>query len=183
MCDVFEDHPDVAQEREKLWPLIRATPNLDWLLLTKRPENILAALPPDWGDGYPTVWLGTSIEDMRVAYRSDELVKVPAVVRFISYEPALGPLDDLDLSGIDFLIYGGESGLQFRPDNLDWARTMRKKCRAAGIAFFFKQRSGRKSGTEPTLDGTTYHEYPTPRIVTPACASFVNASLVAEKAA
>jgi protein gp37 len=97
MCDLFEDHPDITAERAKLWPLIRATPWLDWQLLTKRHERIAENLPDDWGAGYPNVWLGVSVEDQEYAdLRIPVLLRLPAVVRFISYEPALGPVNLAD---------------------------------------------------------------------------------------
>lgn len=108
MADVFEDHPTVDQERERLWPVIKATPFLDLLILTKRPDRIQANLPADWGEGYPNVWLGVSIENENWVSRADHLRIIPAVVRFVSYEPALGLLDRLNLKGLDWLIYGGE---------------------------------------------------------------------------
>lgn len=163
MCDIFEDHPTTAAELKKLWPLIRETPHLDWQLLTKRPHRIAGSLPADWNAGYPNVWLGTSIEDMRVAERADHLRRIPAAVRFISYEPALGPLDDLDLTGISWLIYGGESGPKHREHDLSWPRAMRLKCAEAGVAFFFKQSAAYRTETGITLDGETVREYPTPR--------------------
>lgn len=165
MCDVFEDHPTIIAQHEKLWPLIRATPMLDWQLVTKRPERIREMLPTDWRDGWSNVWLGTSVEDMRVASRVDHLRSIPAAVRFISYEPALGPLDDLDISGIDWVIYGGESGPKHRPHDLAWPRAMRAKCDAAGVAFFFKQSAARFTEMGTTLDGETVRNYPTPRML------------------
>lgn len=94
MCDVFEDHPTIDAEREKLWPLIRATPWLDWQLLTKRPERIAANLPSDWGIGYPNVWLGTSVEAQAyVEERVPLLTRVHAARHFLSCEPLLGPLN------------------------------------------------------------------------------------------
>jgi protein gp37 len=125
LCDVFEDHPTVAAVRPRLWDLIRRTPHLDWQLLTKRANNIAPSLPPDWGDGYPNVWLGVSIESNEYISRADALRAIPAVVRFVSYEPALGPLVNLNLTGIDWLIYGGESGPKFRAHDLTWPREMR----------------------------------------------------------
>jgi protein gp37 len=94
MCDNFEDHPTVIVELRKLWPLIRATPWIDWLLLTKRYERIERSLPADWGkDGYPNVWLGVSVENQEYAnLRIPALLQVPAAVHFVSYEPALGPV-------------------------------------------------------------------------------------------
>lgn len=160
LCDVFEDHSTVNKVRPTLWDLIRDTTFLDWQLLTKRPERILSSLPEDWGEGYPNVWLGTSIEDMEVVHRADTLREVPVAVRFISYEPAIGPLDDLDLEGIHWVIYGGESGPGHREHNPDWARSMRDKCLAGKVAFFFKQSSGSRPGTNPILDGETIKQYP-----------------------
>lgn len=165
MCDVFEDHPTVTGEMARLWPLIRETPNLHWQLLTKRPERIAANLPADWGEGYPNVWLGTSIENADYAWRADHLRPIPASVRFISYEPALGPLAGaLDLTGIDWVIYGGESGPAFRDHDIEWPRAMRDKCQAVGVAFFYKQSPARFTERGTTLDGETVRQYPTPRL-------------------
>jgi protein gp37 len=95
MADVFEDHPTVAEERKKLWPLIEATPWLDWQLLTKRPENIKDMLPQAWSKlAWPNVWLGVTAENQEMAdKRIPLLLEVPAVVRFVSAEPLLGPLN------------------------------------------------------------------------------------------
>lgn len=93
MADVFEAEAPAGQI-ERLWSLIRETPHLDWLLLTKRPERIAASLPADWGEGYANVWLGASVEDQpRANERVPHLVRVPAVVRFLSMEPLLGAVD------------------------------------------------------------------------------------------
>ncbi|MGD1275681.1 MAG: phage Gp37/Gp68 family protein [Tepidisphaeraceae bacterium] len=164
MCDVFEDHPTVAQELGRLWALIRRTPGLDWQLLTKRPERIAANLPSDWGSGYPNVWLGTSIESNDYAARADHLRVVPATVRFVSYEPALGPLDQLDLTGLDWVIYGGESGPNYREHDLAWPRSMKECCEAAAVAFFYKQSAAPRTEMGTTLDGQIVRQYPRPRI-------------------
>jgi protein gp37 len=160
MCDVFEDHPTIQKELAKLWPLIRATPHLDWQLLTKRPERIGDNLPADWDQGWHNVWLGTSIENNDYTWRADYLCQIPAVVRFISYEPALGPLDKLDLTGIHWVIYGGESGQDFRPEDKQWARDMMARCRAASVAFFHKQSAAYRTETGVELDGQIVREYP-----------------------
>lgn len=165
LADVFEDHPTANSMRPKLWDLIRSCGSLDWLLLTKRPENISSMLPSDWGNGWQQVWLGTTVEDDRVSHRLDYLRVIPAVVRFVSYEPALGPLDHCDLNGIDWVIYGGESGNGFRPDNRDWARAMRDRCREDGRAFFYKQAASQRSGRHTLLDGQEVKQFPTPRSV------------------
>lgn len=165
LADIFEDHdsPSLAPWRRDLFALIRETPHLDWQLLTKRPQNIRTMLPPDWGTGYPNVWLGTSIEDERVIHRADMLRDVPAAVRFISYEPALGPLSSLNLRGIDWLIYGGESGPGFRPHELDWAREIKAKCESSRTAFFYKQGAAFRTEMLIELDGEVIRNYPEPR--------------------
>jgi protein gp37 len=167
MCDVFEDHQTIAIEREKLWPLIRSTPHLHWQVLTKRADRIAVNLPNDWGNGYPNVWIGVSIENMDYAWRADCLRDIPAAVRFISYEPALGPLDDLNLRGIDWVIYGGESGAKHRDHDIAWPRAMRQKCQACGVAFFYKQSPDRFTERGTTLDGETVRKFPTPRELVP----------------
>lgn len=127
-------HPEADGWRDDAWEVIRDTPQSTYQILTKRPENILARLPADWGDGWPNVWLGVTIENRRYVHRADVLRQVPAAVRFISAEPLLGPLlfdagevlasgpsihwrwgdgydgPELDLHDIDWLIAGGESG-------------------------------------------------------------------------
>jgi len=168
LCDVMEDRRDLDPIRSDLWRLIDATRQLDWLLLTKRPENYPRLLPDDWGGGRPNVWLGTTIEDGQACARGDALRAVPAIVRFISYEPALGPLDGLDLDGLDWIIYGGESGPRRRPEDKDWARSMRDRCRAAAVAFFHKQSAHLYTERGVELDGEIIHEVPTPRA--PPCA-------------
>jgi len=161
MADIWEDHPTITRERERLWAMIRRTPCLDWQLLTKRPERIAPTLPPDWGTGYPNVWLGVSIENNQYVSRADHLRRVPAVVRFISYEPALGALLDLNLDGIHWVIYGGESGPNYRSHNIRWARDMRDRCAKAGVAFFYKQSPARYTERGITLDGEVVRNYPT----------------------
>ena len=163
MCDVCEDNPTIERERDRLWRLIDATPALDWLVLTKRPERLPVCLPRSWGNGWSNVWLGVSVESMAYTTRIERLTRIPAVVRFVSYEPALGPLDGVNLTGIDWLIYGGESGPDYRMHKLEWARAMRDKCRAEGVAFFYKQSSAYRTEMGTTLDGETIKEFPTPR--------------------
>jgi protein gp37 len=163
LCDIFEDHPTANATRPRVWDLIASSESLHFQLLTKRPERIVQCLPASWGDGWNNVWLGTSIEDMRVAHRADCLRSIPASVRFISYEPAIGNLDDLNITGIDWVIYGGESGPGHRPEDKNWARVMRDKCDANGTAFFHKQSAGYKTEMGITLDGKIIREYPNPR--------------------
>jgi protein gp37 len=131
-------------------------------ILTKRHER-LAELAPliEWPEN---VWMGVSIENRRWIERAECLRTVPAAVRFVSAEPLLGPLDDLDLDGIDWLIAGGESGPRHRPMRLDWVRDLRDRCLEESVPFFFKQHGGRTSkagGRE--LDGREWSQMPTPR--------------------
>jgi protein gp37 len=128
-------------------------------VLTKRAVR-LAELAPHlpWPEN---VWAGVSIENMHWAVRAEHLRTVPAAVRFISAEPLLGPLDGLDLAGIDWLIAGGESGARHRPMQADWVRALRDRCQHEGVAFFFKQWGGRtpKAGGR-LLDGVEWSQMP-----------------------
>lgn len=137
MADVF-DREGPPSERARLWQLIKQTPWLDWQILTKRPENISAMLPKDWGAGYANVWLGTTVESQRYVGRIKILNAIPAAIHFVSYEPALSALS-LNLHKIDWLIVGGESGPNARPFELRWARQILAECRRRGIAVFVKQ--------------------------------------------
>jgi protein gp37 len=137
--DFAEDHPDAEAIRPRAWEQIRRSHWLDFLILTKRPDRYPAILPPDWGDGYHNVWLGTSIENDRFTGRADALRAVPAAVWFLSLEPLLGPLPSLDLAGIDWIIVGGESGAGFRPMEPAWALDVLARAAAAGVARFYKQ--------------------------------------------
>jgi len=160
MADVFEDDAPTGQ-LARLWELIQETPNLDWQLLTKRPHLIASKLPKDWGAGYANVWLGTSIEDDRVLERVEHLAAVPSVVHFLSVEPLIGPIDDLPLGNIQWVIVGGESGPKARPMNVEWVQSIHRQCRAAHVPFFFKQWGGvNKKKAGRMLDGRTYDEMP-----------------------
>lgn len=148
MADVFEDREDLIEPRERLFELIKATTYLDWLLLTKRPQNIKRMLPMTWsadsedGGWMPdNVWLLTTTEDqLRFGQRVPHLVSVPAVIHGLSVEPMLGPVDLYKHQGdIDWVICGGESGPGARPMDLAWARELRDQCRAYHIPFFMKQ--------------------------------------------
>lgn len=157
LADVFENRNELIPWRQQLFHLISQTPHLDWLVLTKRPENV-----PHFGfqqqlwwpsESFPrNVWIGTSVENQEQAdKRIPELLKIPAAVRFLSCEPLLGPVDlhkagwnghnfDPDFAvEIDWVIVGGESGQDARPMHPDWVGSMRDRCQAAGVAFFFKQ--------------------------------------------
>jgi protein gp37 len=141
MADVFEDRDELLQSRARLFDLIERTPNLDWLLLTKRPQNVakLARWKNVWPDN---VWLGTTVE---LQSRAEELLpflsEIPAKVRFISAEPLLGQLDLEPWLGdtIDWVITGGESGHKARPASPSWFLSLMAQCEQRGVPFHFKQ--------------------------------------------
>ena len=172
LADVFDNEvPD--EWRRDLFDLIRATPNLDWLILTKRIGNAMKMLPDDWGRGWPNVWMGATMVNQEEVDRDlIKLLRVPAKVRWLSIEPQLGPIEpedvcwvqcvstreehDRDHDGgmwcdersVDWIVVGGESGAHARPFALEWARAMRDECQKAGVAFFMKQ-----MGTRWARDG------------------------------
>jgi protein gp37 len=119
-------------------------------------------LPPDWGDGYPNVWLGTTTESQEYYdQRWPILARTPAIVRFVSYEPALGPLLLSEGAKPDWAICGAESGRGARPCDLAWVRSIRDQCAIVGVKFFFKQwvENGRKTEL-PRLDGRIWADFP-----------------------
>lgn len=123
--------------RARLFALIAATPNLDWLLLTKRPERFLLCWPYQ---SMKNVWLGTSVEDRKAVERIDYIRGMSAAaVRFLSIEPLLEDLGQINLEDISWVIVGGESGPGARPMHPDWVRSIRDQCQVAGVPFFFKQ--------------------------------------------
>lgn len=154
MADIMEDHPMVEEARWRLFRLVIETPWLIWQFLTKRPENYAKYLPPDWLNGrFPSnVWLGTSVESQEYAEkRLPHLFEINgAPVYWVSYEPALGPVDfrpwmasraerERGIQGLDWLVVGGESGPKARPFNVIWADTTISDCRQFGAAPFVKQ--------------------------------------------
>lgn len=165
LMDWAEDHPVLDAVRVKMWEAIRANDRLHYQMLTKRPERIPELLPTFWDEIKHRIWLGTSVEDERVQWRVDHLRGLDSAVRFISYEPALGPLDTVDLTGIDWLIYGGESGPGWRKegepnDPHAWARRIRMRCEAFGTHFFFKQSAAPRTEMGITLDGQVVRRFP-----------------------
>ena len=163
MSDLF--HARVSAEYIKqVFEVMQETPRHTYQLLTKRPQR-LARLAHElpWPSN---VWMGVTVENQATAWRLDELRRVPSAVRFVSAEPLLEALPDLDLDGIDWLIAGGESGARHRPVEAAWLTDLRDQCGAAGTAFFFKQWGGtrpRSGGRK--LDGRFWNELPvaTPR--------------------
>jgi protein gp37 len=190
LADVFDSHASILPEwRADLWALIAATPQLNWQLLTKRPQNITKMLPDNWGNGWPNVWLGTTAENQTEADRRiPHLLSAPAAVRFISAEPLLGPVDLTRISPIifaarvnaltgmwhweggpnriespkiDWVICGGESGRGARPMHPDWARSLRDQCADAGTAFFMKQMGGKKKPFDEIPPDLLVRRFPT----------------------
>lgn len=154
MADVFERHAsgdmnrNLNDERFRLWALIDATPNLDWLLLTKRPQNITQMIPARWLEPMPSnVWWGFTGERQRefdIRWRDiPSIVRTRGAVIFVSYEPSLGPLilpaDFLALGPRGWCIGGGESGHSARSPHPRWFTALRDQCSEAGVAFHFKQ--------------------------------------------
>lgn len=140
MSDLF--HKDIpADYRDRVFDMMEQADWHTYQVLTKRSPRMRSYLKRRYSDTAPPghIWFGVSVEDMDSLARVRHLVGTPAAVRFLSCEPLLGSLKDLDLAGIDWVIAGGESGPPARPMHPDWARELRDRCAAAGIPFFFKQ--------------------------------------------
>ncbi|QOC90253.1 DUF5131 family protein [Micromonospora craniellae] len=165
MSDLFHARVPLDYVRQ-VFEVMAATPRHTYQVLTKRASRL--ARVADQLDWPSNVWMGVSVETEQELARIDHLRAVPAAVRFISAEPLLGPLDDVELAGIHWLIAGGESGQGARPVDPAWVRALRDRCANAGTAFFFKQWGGRtpKAGGR-LLDGRTWDEMPS-RELTPA---------------
>lgn len=161
MSDLF--HADVPLEYiQQVFKVMNETPRHIYQVLTKRHERLAEIAELGAVTWSPNIWQGVSIENNRFSLRADYLRCVPAHVRFISAEPLLGELTDLNLDGIHWLIVGGESGIKHRPLNLDHARHLRELCQRGTTAFFFKQIGGRTPKSGGTLlDGVAWAEYPT----------------------
>jgi len=180
MCDVFEDHRQLSWLRESLWELIEETPSLDWLLLTKRPQNIARMMPLRWWDKFPrNIWLGVSASTQKefdsgwLALSSECFPFSPSVL-FISLEPLLEPIslgpvvekvDDLDdeewwARAPDWVIVGAESGPHRRPFDLPWAESIYEECQRFGIFYFGKQASGHRPGVPLLIGGMERKEFP-----------------------
>jgi len=172
LCDWAEIAPSLDNIRAELFTcLIDKTPNIDWLLLTKRIENARLYTFPD------NVWVGTSVENQKTADERIPILKeINAKVKFLSIEPMLEPINfescgyycdekvghvDHKIRGIDWVIVGGESGPNHRPFEWDWARDIRDQCRQAGVAFFMKQGAGPSQAHMPEIpEDLRVREYP-----------------------
>lgn len=147
LTDVF--HEAIDSYRDEIWEIVRKCPDLQFQILTKRPERILENLPSDWGEGYSNVWLGVSVENSETLHRIQTLAGIPAKVRFISFEPLIGPIrfigNDQDLlEHVDWAIIGGESGnktgkYRFRPCQIEWIQDIIIECRIQKVRVFVKQ--------------------------------------------
>jgi protein gp37 len=158
MSDLF--HRDVPLGFiHDVFAVMAETPQHTYQILTKRSKRLRdVAADIDWPSN---VWMGVSVETSKYSYRIDHLRQVPSAVRFLSLEPLLGPLSDLDLREIHWVILGGESGSEARPMNRDWVADVRDQCADAAVPFFFKQWGGRtpKVGGRD-LDGATRDQMP-----------------------
>ena len=164
MSDFFHEGADAW--RDDAWEMIRSCNNLDWLILTKRPELFSGRLPMDWGTGYPNVWLGVTVESQDHLGRVDLLAEVPAAIRFVSAEPLLGPIEfgAERLRDLDWIITGCEDAAQAkrRPMDPDWVRSIRDQCDSAGVRLFHKQYYvGNQLAYDGLVDGVKRLDIPT----------------------
>jgi len=158
MSDLF--HEGFSLEIiQRVFKVMVETPRHTYQVLTKRAERLAELsehLP--WPDN---IWMGVSVENVDYLHRIDHLRRTGAAVKFLSLEPLLGPLDDLNLDGIDWVIVGGESGRGARPMDPEWVRSIRDQCVSNGVAFHFKQWGGKnKKRAGRVLDGRTWDEWP-----------------------
>ncbi|MCB2085553.1 MAG: phage Gp37/Gp68 family protein [Sphingomonadaceae bacterium] len=160
MSDLF--HPDVPSDFvRRIWAVMRQTPQHHYQILTKRPHRMAQLLKEISPRPLGNVWLGTSVEDQRVVGRIDHLRDVPASIRFISFEPLIGDVGNIDLSGIHWAIVGGESGPRARSMDSEWVENILDQCLDSGTAFFFKQWGGvNKKKTGRLLHGREWNEWP-----------------------
>lgn len=158
MSDLF--HKSVPLEYiQRVFDVMKKAHWHRFQVLTKRGDRLeQVASSLEWA---PNIWMGVSVENEKYVSRIDHLRRTDAKVKFLSLEPLLGPLDNLDLSDIDWVIVGGESGIGARPMLVDWVKRIRCQCEDANVAFFFKQWGGvQKKKNGRTLDGQTWDQMP-----------------------
>ena len=158
MSDLF--HKDVPVSFiQRVFDVMRRASWHEFQVLTKRADRLAKVSPQlDWA---PNVWMGVSVESAKYVHRIDDLRKTGAAVKFLSIEPLLGAIPNIDLTGIDWAIVGGESGPGARPMHPDWVREIREACQQQQVPFFFKQWGGvQKKRTGRELDGQTWDEMP-----------------------
>jgi protein gp37 len=160
MSDLFQDSvPEHFIVR--IWSVMEKAHWHSFQVLTKRPARMRDMLRGKILSPLPNVWLGTSVENQEHIDRIDLLRETPAYIRFVSFEPLIGPIIDPDLSGVHWAIVGGESGPGARPMEAWWVENLKNSCQEQRVAFFFKQWGGvRKARTGRTLAGRTWDEYP-----------------------
>jgi protein gp37 len=160
MADLF--HADVPSEFIlQVWDVMAECPQHHFQILTKRPERMAEMFRRGELKCLTNVWLGTSVESQDVVTRIGQLAQITSMTLFISFEPLIGPINEVDLTGIHWAIVGGESGPRSRPIEEEWVEAIHRMCRRDDVAFFFKQWGGKNkklSGRE--LHGQTYDEYP-----------------------
>ena len=158
MADLFHDDVPLSYI-QAVFEVMASTPQHTYQVLTKRAERLEQLSPQlTWPKN---VWMGVSVESADYLYRVDHLLMTKAQTKFLSLEPLIGPLEHLNLEGIDWAIAGGESGPGARPMPIEWVRSIRDQCVAAGVAFHFKQWGGKnKKKTGRILDGRTWEEWP-----------------------
>jgi protein gp37 len=164
--DLFhEDVPD--QYVQRVFSVMANATHHQFQVLTKRPERLVALAPAL--PFTPNVWIGVSVESHDYVWRIEHLLKVPAATRFVSAEPLLGPIPDLPLAGVHWVIVGGESGFGARAMDPEWVRQIRDRCHDANVAFFFKQWGGvQKARHGRVLDGRTWDDMPQAHSGSPA---------------
>lgn len=160
MSDLFHEDVPIAFIRE-VFRVMRENPHHVFQVLTKRSEILRDYDKSGALEWAPNIWMGVSVENGKVIHRINDLRETGAHVKFLSCEPLIGPLNDLNLTGLDWVIVGGESGRRPRPMKPEWVDSIQKQCERVNVAFFFKQWGGtkkKKSGRQ--LNGRTYDEMP-----------------------
>lgn len=160
MSDLF--HPDVPSSFiEEVWEVMAECPQHHFQVLTKRPDRMAEMFESEELTPLLNVWLGTSVENSHESHRVNHLAKVKSATLFVSFEPLIGEIQEIDLSGIHWAIVGGESGPRARPMNPEWVDRLHNICRRDDVAFFFKQWGGQnKKAAGRELHGRTYDEFP-----------------------
>lgn len=160
MSDLFQEALPTAFVK-RIWDVMARTPQHTYQILTKRPDRMADALTSDALPVLRNVWLGTSVEDGSVLSRLNDLRRVPAVIRFVSFEPLIGSVAKANLADIDWAIVGGESGPRARPMDEAWVDEIKDLCDGSGTVFFFKQWGGRnKKAAGRTYRGRTWDFLP-----------------------
>lgn len=158
MADLFHEKVPIAFIK-RVFETMAQTPQHTYQILTKRAERLEAlSAKLNWTQN---IWMGVSVESAEYLWRIDHLRRTSAAIKFLSLEPLLGPLEHMNLQGVDWAIAGGESGPGARPVQTDWVRSIRDQCIKAEVAFHFKQWGGvNKKKTGRTLDGRTWDDFP-----------------------